>query len=106
MVIFPFTSRSPVASASSLAPGIVSVNVPAGTMIVFDPLWASAAMMADRSEMCPLESLPFLRLTATRVEGRVHPERRKLDPFFQRFQNRAPPRGLMLPATDSSDEIK
>ena len=65
MVIFPFTSRSPVASASSLAPGIVSVNVPAGTMIVFDPLCASAAMMADRSEMCPVESLPFFRLTAT-----------------------------------------
>ena len=37
MVIFPFTSRSPVASASSLAPGIVSVNVPAGTMIVLEP---------------------------------------------------------------------
>ena len=65
IVIFPLRSRSPVALASSLAPGIVSVNVPAGTMIELEPPWASAAMMADRSEIWPDESLPFCRLTAT-----------------------------------------
>ena len=58
-------SRSPVALLSSLAPAIVSVKVPAGSLIVlFLPL-ASAAMIADRSEMCPVESWPVLKFVAT-----------------------------------------
>ena len=65
MVRLPLISRSPVAPASSFAPGIVSLNVPAGSLIVFEPPRASAAMMAERSEMRPEASLPECRFTAS-----------------------------------------
>jgi len=41
------------------------LKVPAGTLIVFLPPWVSAAMMAERSEICPVESWPVLRFVAT-----------------------------------------
>ena len=65
MVRLPAMSRSPLAAWSSPAPAIVKVIVPGGRMIRFRPPLASAAMMADRSEMWPDASLPFLRSTAT-----------------------------------------
>ena len=42
-------SRSPVAAASSSCPAIVSVYVPAGTLIVSDPARAFASWIAARS---------------------------------------------------------
>ena len=65
MVRLRVMSRSPVALASSFAPAIVNLIVPAGRLIVFEPPRASAAMMAERSEMWPEASLPVLRFAAT-----------------------------------------
>ena len=65
IVTLALMSSSPAVPLSSLAPAIVSVKVPAGRMILLVPPCASAAMMADRSEMWPLASLPVLRFTAT-----------------------------------------
>ena len=65
MLTLPLMSRSPAAPASSPAPAIVSVNVPAGTMILSEPPCALAAMIAERSEIWPEASLPDARLAAT-----------------------------------------
>ena len=75
MVTLRVMSRSPVAAASSPAPAIVSLKVPPGRMIVFEPPRALAAWMAERREICPLASLPLLEVHGHRVEGRVDPER-------------------------------
>ncbi len=45
--------------------GIVSKNVPLGTMMVSELCLALAAMIAERSEICPEASFPFCRFTAT-----------------------------------------
>ena len=58
-------SRSPVASLSSSAPGIVSTNIPQGRTIILERPRALAATIAERSEMWPEASFPVFRFTAT-----------------------------------------
>ena len=94
MVRFPLISRSPVALASSFAPGIVNLNVPAGSLIVFEPPRASAAMMAERSEMWPEASLPVWRFTASVssvVLTRKVERTRRVSSSSPRGRNRRPP---------------
>ena len=63
-------------------------------MIVLEPPWASAAMMADRSEMWPAGILAVMEVDRHRIEGRVDPEGRKLQPLLECFQSRTRPHGL------------
>ena len=65
MVRLLVTSRSPLALASSLAPVIVSFDMPLRSLIVLETPFASAAMMAERSGMWPVASLPVRKSTAT-----------------------------------------
>ena len=55
MVKSPVMSRSPVALAFSPVPGMDSVYVPGGTVIVSAPVHALASIMAARREHCPPE---------------------------------------------------
>ena len=69
IVTFAEMLRSPLELPSPPVGGMVSVNVPAGSTIVSDLGLASAAMIADRSEMFPEASFPLLRFTATVSEN-------------------------------------
>ena len=96
IVIFPFRSRSPVALASSLAPGIVSVNVPAGTMIVLEPSVGVGGHDGRPQRDVSRRILAVMEVDCHRIERGVDPEGRKLQPLLQCLKRRVRSRGPAL----------